>query len=204
MAFVPVPGVVQANVRFELADQLIENVLNFRYEGTPFGTAVLAIQTSLEAVWWATLRPKISVAMTNTETYYTDLSDVAGPVDTQPPFPDATGGSGVEYAPNNVAFVVTHRTANRGRSYRGRTYIAGISNDNIEGNEVIPAAVTAIVAAFNNLRTDLATSDILFTVVSRFHDGAPRVEGLDTAVTLSLARDAFVDSQRRRLPGRGR
>lgn len=204
MPFVPIPGVVQANVRFLLAGQIIENVMCFRYEGTPFGDAVLAIQTSLESAWWAAIQPWISVAMTNTETYYTDLTDEAGPVSTQPAFPSPAGGNVHEYVPNQVAFCVTHRTANRGRSYRGRTYIAGISGDYVEGNVVVPDALAGIVSGFNALRTDLALNDILFTIASRQHNGAPRVVGIDTAVILSLARDNVVDSQRRRAPGRGR
>jgi hypothetical protein len=45
--------------------------------------------------------------------------------------------------------------------------------------------------------------DAVHVVVSRYHLGAPRVTGIATPVITYLATDNNVDSQRRRLTGRG-
>lgn len=198
--FVPVPGTLQANVRFTLAGQLVENVLCFQYQGTPFGTAVSGIHALLGASWWNTLRACISNQITSVETYYTDLSDQAGPVSSQPPFTNASGAHASHAVPNNVAFVITHRTANRGKSYRGRSYIAAMAQDFVVGNTVTTAGVNNCVLAFEALRTAASAALVPFVIVSRRHDKAWRTVGLATVVTTCVARDSRVDTQRGRLP----
>jgi len=42
-----------------------------------------------------------------------------------------------------------------------------------------------------------------WVVVSRFHDNAPRTAGVVSFINAATVVDATVDSQRRRLPGRG-
>lgn len=202
--FIPVAGVLQANVRFLLEGQQIENVLNFRYDGTPFGEAALTIWELLDVSWWQGMRPNLSGDLTNTETYIVDLSDQAGAVATFPPFTTPGGGATGSPVPNNAALCITHRTANRGRSYRGRTFIPGIAKSVVNGSFVQQATVDALAGNFNDMRTTALAADLPFVIVSRRHNNAPRVVGLETAVTLCVARDNVLDSQRRRTPGRGR
>lgn len=202
--FIPVPGVLQANVRFTLEAQQVENVLCFRYDGTPFGDAAAQVWAGIELALWNNMRDQISTECVNTETYIVDLSSEAGPVASFPPFASPAGAASGPPVPNNAALVITHRTANRGRSYRGRTYVAGISKSIMFGSYLTQSAVDDVAAAFNTLRTTMEDDSIPFTIVSRRHNNAPRVEGIDTVVTLSLARDNVLDSQRRRTPGRGR
>jgi hypothetical protein len=202
--FIPVPGVLQANVRYVLEGQQIENVLCFRYDGTPFGTAATTIWGILNTSWWPSLRAQISTECVNTETYMVDLSDEAGPVASFGPFTNPAGAASGPPVPLNAALCITHRTANRGRSYRGRTFIAGIAKSIQFGSYLTQSAVDAMAASFIDLGSDALTADVPFVVVSRHHNKAPRVTGIDTVVTLSVARDNVLDSQRRRTPGRGR
>lgn len=197
--FVPVPGVVQVNIRFTLLGHSVENVLNFRYSGTPFGTAVSGIQTLLNAEWWPPIRGALSNQLTHIENYYTDLTDQAGPVSSQGAFSSPTGGHASASAPNNVAVVVTHRTANRGKSYRGRTYLAGLAKDFLTGNTVSGSAITVFEAGFNDLIEAADVALVPFVIVSRRHNKEWRTEGIDTVVTTSLCRDDQVDTQRGRL-----
>jgi hypothetical protein len=197
--FVPVPGVLQCNLRFTLLGHSVENVLCFRYGGTSFPTAVSGIQTILQTEWWNPIRGALSNQLLHIENYYTDLSDQAGPVSSQPAFSSPTGGHASPSVPGNVAVVVTHRTANRGKSYRGRTYLAGLGKDFLTGNTVSGSAIAVFETGFNDLIDATNAALVPFVIVSRRHNNDGRVEGIDTVVTLSLCRDDQVDTQRGRL-----
>lgn len=202
--FIPVPGVLQANVRFSLEGQQIENVMCFRYDGMPFGAAAAAVYDVLNTVWWDGFRAQIASECVSVENYMVDLSDEAGPVAALPAFTNAAGAATGFPVPNNAALVITHRTANRGRSYRGRTFVAGIAKSVVSGSYVDPGVVSDIVNAFNDMVDASQAAEVPFTIASRRHNKNPRVEGIDTIVTLCVARDNVLDSQRRRSPGRGR
>lgn len=203
MPFVPVPDVLQYNLRLTCAGQQIENVLHFSYAGSDFATAAADLYPLVRDELWALLRVQLSNQISNTASYLTDQSSDSGPVATFGPFTSPTGQSPIFSAPNNVAFVVTHRTAARGRSFRGRSYICGIPADQINGSLVSSGFLSGVVAAFNNMRTAAETAGYPFVIVSRFTNGNPRVIGVATSVTTCVAIDNAVDSQRRRLPGRG-
>lgn len=204
MPSIPVLNVLQANIRFTLDAQQIENVLNFIYPVDDFEGAADSVYSTLNDVWWAAIRTYLSDAVFSNETYIVDLNDINGAVATKQPFTPNRGANGNYGVPNNSAFVITHRTASRGKSYRGRTYISGIATPNIEGNYITQGAADALVGAFNSMRTALAADNVLFCIVSRQQGGDKLTVGQSTPVQLSVARDRVMDSQRRRSPGRGR
>lgn len=200
--FIPVPSTIQANVRFTMAGQLLENVLCFEYN-TDFKSAADALYASLEIAFWSTLRTALSNQLTSNGTYMVDLSTQDGPVATFPVFTNPSGASAIGAAPNNVAYCVTHRTAKRGRAYRGRSYIAGLPLDKVANSLLDPGNRDTIVSAFNDLRADAASNSLTFVIASRYLNNAPRVTGVATPVEISVGRDLALDSQRRRLPTRG-
>ena len=201
--YVPVPGVLQANVRFSLAGQLIENCLCFSYADSDFDTAVPQIQTILEDTWWAVLRGALSNQIVHTECYFVDLSSASGFTASTPAFTPPQGSSPIFAMPNSVAICVSHRTANRGRSFRGRTYITGIPSDQQNASRLNPGPMATILDAFTQMREAANTAALPFVIVSKRSGGAPRAIGLSTPVTQSVIIDNVLDSQRRRLPGRG-
>jgi len=200
--FIPVPNTIQANIRFTMAGQLLENVLCFEYN-TDFKSAADALYASLETAFWSTLRTALSNQLTSNGTYMVDLNTQDGPVATYPVFTNPSGASAIGAAPNNVAYCVTHRTAKRGRAYRGRSYIAGLPLDKVANSLLDPGNRDTIVSAFNDLRADAASSSLTFVIASRYLNNAPRVTGVATPVEISVGRDLALDSQRRRLPTRG-
>jgi len=114
------------------------------------------------------------------------------------------GISGGDALPASMAIVVTLRTALRGRSYRGRNYVGGISDSSVEGvNLVKPAFRAECVDVFNDLIGGTIVTQGAWVVVSRFHDKVPLTTGVTTVVNTVLTVDNVLDSQRRRLPGRG-
>jgi len=60
-----------------------------------------------------------------------------------------------------------------------------------------------ILDAFTQLITQSNVAGIPFVVVSKKSGGLPRAIGLSTPVQQSVIVDNILDSQRRRLPGRG-
>jgi len=201
--YIPVPACLQANVRWTLDGQQIENVLNFSYLTMSFEAAAPLVAGALDAAWWASMRVQYSGSLVHQSTYIVDLSSQTGPIAVFPQFDDPAGAAAGSAVPSNAALCITHRTASRGRSFRGRTYMSGIAKSVVDNSEVSTGVVSDIVNAFNELRVALAADDINFAVVSRYENKLPRDIGIATYVTLSEARDNVVDSQRRRLPGRG-
>ncbi len=58
------------------------------------------------------------------------------------------------------------------------------------------------VSDYANLNGDIEDADFFHSIVSYVEDGEPRVTGLVTPVT-AYESDGVMDSQRRRLTGRG-
>jgi hypothetical protein len=98
----------------------------------------------------------------------------------------------------NVTLTISWRTGLAGRKYRGRNYIAGVA-------EAFVTALDAITPAFLSAVSSVA--DYLFNaplvagglVPCVFHLGPDTVTQIQSYVI-----EAIIDSQRRRLPGRGR
>lgn len=203
MPFVPIPATLQANIRFLLAGQQCEICLHFSYADSDFETAVDNVGDAIATEWWPVARAFLSNQLVSNGIYFVDQSSASGPVSLRAPFATPQGASSIFAAPGNVAFTITHRTANRGRSYRGRSYMLGIPADQIGAGLLSTGARDAYVSAFNTLRLEAASDGNPFVIASRYANGSPRTTGVATPVTQCEAVDLVVDSQRRRLPGRG-
>jgi len=110
-------------------------------------------------------------------------------------------GSG-DPLPNQLAAVVTLRTALAGKSYRGRAYFSGaIEAENDSTGHIAAGLNTALVTFMTNVQTDLATSGITLAVISRPRSSPPfpiAWAGAVTPVTAIVTRDTEWDTQRRR------
>lgn len=108
--------------------------------------------------------------------------------------------------PNELAAVVTLRTALAGKRYRGRVYFSGANEAQNSGTGTIEGAFnTAIVTFMTNVQADMGTQGITLSVLSRptYLNLAPPADtmvwpGALTPVTAITARDTAWDSQRRR------
>jgi hypothetical protein len=118
--------------------------------------------------------------------------------------PPAVGAQATEAMSNNVAFCVTLRTAHRGRGSQGRLYLAGLSVAQVTGNYVDTVPAAAIVAGVKTVIDAMALSGYTACVYSRRENNEWLATGGVAYVQAVLATDLTVDSQRRRLPGRGR
>ena len=120
---------------------------------------------------------------------------------TQTILPLTTGnvGTGVGGpAAANAAAVISLRTAQIGRSFRGRFYVGGLIRTNLATAQTIDNATTTFYATtFQDFIDALAALNMTLVVVSRFAAGVARVVNLATEI-ISIIVDNKVDSQRRR------
>lgn len=205
MVFVPGPNIAQAEIRMVQDSQQIENVLYFDMGGvaTPSDYEQLAFDLWQ---WWAADRAPLTAPQVSlVEVYVTDLTSDTAPVysytGTSGPI---TGTAASAVLPANVTICVSFRTAGRGRSARGRNYVPGLTEADVVNNTLDAGTAGSILEAYQELLPEGAITTGTWVVFSREEDGAPRTIGLAQPVTSVVITDRTVDSQRRRLPGRGR
>ena len=210
MPFVPVPNAALVEVRMLWDGQHVENTLWFEGSSPLDGGSLTALA---EAVgnWWITFyRTNISSAVRLVEVFASAMDTNTSPTGTFVPSTPQVGTGGSEALPNNVSLTVSFRTAARGRSNRGRNYVVGLLDDQVNENTVDPLILADWIAAYSELIGVATALDLTWVVASRFSgvdgdgDPIPRVTGVTTPITAVVIVDPIIDSQRRRLPGRGK
>lgn len=201
--FIEVPGVIQLQAVYRVVGQTCENVFHCKHTGSIGATELFAL-TAVVRNWWHTVEKAAHEAdVSLVKVMATDLTTQTSLGVEEPATSPSTGTAvGSVTMPNNVTVAVKWLTGLRGRSFRGRTYHVGIRAIQTSGQEITTSMQTLLASNYTTLWTSLnATGDVM-GVVSRFHDKAPRVTGVFTPIT-GLSIDLTLDSQRRRLPGRG-
>lgn len=204
MSFVAAPQIVQVEVRCTLDSQRVENVFDIDALTTVTPTIVDDI-TNLVSVWaqdtYFDLLPH-NVALR--EVVGTDLTTITGTQVTITPSGSVVGAVAANALANETTLCISHRTGNRGRSARGRSYVLALPVDEVAGNNVAAGWADLLVAAFETLRTRVNTAGWAWVVVSRRSGGVPRPGGpVYFPITTNLVTDLIVDSMRRRKPGVG-
>lgn len=211
MPFVPVQNVALVETRCTLDFQQVENTLYFRFPAIP-GSSVLTTLGNEVLTWWQNVfAPLVSSALVLREVVVTDLSSATGPQVTVVPTGLLQGGNLIGPIANSNTLTVSFRTANRGRSFRGRNYVLGLSSSDLSGaNNIKGTTITALVTAYEGLFDVADNASAVWVVVSRFSGvdasgkPVPRVTGISTDITTVVVVDDVLDNQRRRLPKRGK
>lgn len=210
MAFVPVPNTIEVDVIYLLDGQRMENTLYFE---NPSGWTVGDIITWLDELNTfisSELMPLLTSAIQFIELAARLLdtaSSIGASVSIVPP---VSGGVVGEQLPNNVTYTISFKTGLTGRSFRGRNYVPGLGLDAVNGNSIAAATRTGLLAFYTELKARALTNGTPWVVVSRYSGvnpttgkPIPRAVGVTTEVQSITTYDNTVDSQRRRLPGRG-
>lgn len=203
MPFVPVPNTLMAEIRYLFDGEQAENTLYFEFGSTPGIADAEALADALFTWWDTNVKPIQSSAAALREIFVTDLSSQNSFTHarvTSPPSPGQAAGQGL---PNNVTTVISLRTHQRGRSFRGRNYWVGLTESQVDVNTVSGTVLANIQAAYVAIQNAIQGLGAQWVVVSRFSNGQPRTTGVTTPITSVATVDNTVDSQRRRLPGRG-
>jgi hypothetical protein len=209
MAFVPANKVAQAELVYLWNEQVVETVLNFL--GLNDWTAGELHDLGSRLVqWWTTyLAPSLSTQIQLQMVRVRDISTANGiGVEYSDGLP-VSGNLNTASVPNNVTVAVKHSSGLTGRSFRGRTYVPGLAAGDINVNTLLIAPLQALHLAFQNLDIVNDVNGALHVILSKYSGvdaqgrPLPRATAIATPV-LSYSVDPIVDSQRRRLPGRGR
>lgn len=205
MAFIPAPQTIQAEMRFLASTQKVENVLYFQASAGVTPALMTTLGNALVTWWNANLKTHVSTAVSLNEVYLTDLSTETSPTVSYVTGLPSAGGNASESMPFNVSLCISFRTANRGRSGRGRNYAIGLTEGDVAGNSVLSGFTTPLTTAYTALiGAGTFVAGLQFCVVSRRFHKADRTIALVQPVTSVVLVDTVVDSQRRRLPGRGK
>jgi len=201
MAFIPALGILKVVQKMTWDGQEVRNIYHVD-PNTGITPTVMALVTDLFWDWWDTsLQATLCSDLTLYEFEAIDMTTASSPS-----FPDirtpAVGDNAQDSVPNNVALCVSWLTGLRGRSFRGRTYIPGISDQSFTGSDVGSSNAAAYAGVFDDLLADLFVAGMDLVVASYFTGGAPRAAALVTPI-IEVAVNRIADSQRRRLPGRG-
>jgi hypothetical protein len=202
MAFQPAPSILQTTLEGRMDNQLTINDLFWFSSGAITASSVNSLLTNLFNWLNTSLSPLLSRDMAYTRIRAVDLGSATGLAQETPaPF---AGGVDVEAAPNNVAACVSLRTAQRGRSGRGRNFIPGIPNSVITLNTLDPTFVTDLVNAYAILPgAGGFTAGWELVVLSRVTGGVPRTVGIGIPVTDVTMVGNSVRSMRSREIGHG-
>lgn len=208
MVYVPVINVAQTEIRGSIYGQDVENTLYWSHIGGAIDTAAIqGLATAIEQWWYTSGQTKLPQAYQYREVLATDLTTATAPTATA----DAEGGFVGTYPtdantmPGNCTICVTFRTNGRGRSSRGRNYWPGLPRNTVVGNSVNVAYTGQIESMYQNLLPNGLNPPPgwQWVIVSRWLNKVQRPVGAILPVTDVVFANQYVDSMRRRLPGRG-
>jgi len=210
--FIPAPNTALVEMVYTCAGQIIENTFHVQ-KSSPFTALELqGLATAFDnwdgvgASRWALLRANNCVLQQiKTKALDTASSPVYIFV-----LPVARGGAGAGGSlPLNVTFCLTLQTGLAGRSQRGRIYFPGIQSGQVQAapaqNQIVAATANQMVTDLNNLIAAVAAlgAGYKMVVTSYYNNGAWRSVAQNSIITNAAYADLNLDSQRRRLAGRG-
>lgn len=203
LPFIPAPNCVEVVLRFTWQGQRVAITLSFEGAAPATAASMTTLAGAIETWWKASLKPLTVSTVTLNDIVVTALDSASAPGIT---YPITSGGAGTAAGasvPSNSTITTTFVTALRGRSYRGRNYFVGLNTGQLQNAVQLSTTVAAsILAAYASLPGNVAASGFTHVVISRFTGNAPRVTAVATPVT-AYQQEIFMDSQRRRLAGRG-
>lgn len=201
--FIPATNTVKLELCYTYNSQKTENVFYFTKTGGEPSVDDMTTFAGVVKDWWNTnMKPLTLNTMALRLIRVTDMTTENAPgIEYSTGLPLSGTIASTSQPPNNVCVTVKWVTGLRGRSYRGRTYHMGFDGAAMSAaNTIGNALVTSLQSAYRLLRTVDVGWEMV--VVSQMHAGSWRASAVCTPI-LDCGIDATVDSQRRRLPGRG-
>jgi len=204
MARPPAENVAEAIMVFSQDGQFLMNKHHYLNTAGWDAGSLNNLGTALLEWWENNLQEHVPDEVSLVSIDVIDLTEGSGlGISVTEGLPSQGAGTGVPM-PNNVTLAVKKGTGFIGRSFRGRTYHIGLTEAQVAGNTVDSAVLEVLRDAYDGLKEPAGMLiPIDLCVLSEWADGEQRTEGICTVVT-GIGIDPTVDSQRRRLPGRGR
>jgi hypothetical protein len=199
MAPVYIPNWIYGVLQMQSLGQIIETTFSLRKDSgpTPNGTSLVQLATD----WWNHHATELRACYTTGTNFMSvtlrDMSGASGAegVYTLPPGTNGTTATGS--LPLGSALVASLRSSTVGRSGRGRWYFGGLPGDKQVGNTMSGSYIVQLLSAAGLMASFSGNSTFATTacVASRTHAALYPI--------ISVLADIFIDSQRRRLTGRG-
>lgn len=204
MAFQPAPGVARLETVYAIPGGIAENVFHIKTTDDWSAEFLESLCTTFEEWWRAEMKPIQSQDISLTTIKARDLTTEFASYFELPVTTDNDGDIASPVMPGNVTASIKWTTGLTGRSTRGRTYHIGLAESQCAGSEITSGQRTAMLAAYDALEGYLTAEEPGWTmaVLSRVQNGATLPEAIAYEIT-GMALDVFLDSQRRRLSGRG-
>lgn len=200
---IELPDCARMVMQYSCFGQTIENVFYFQRSGGYDGTALDDLNAAATTSWTANIRPHLPGAIT-LETITSTGTECVAPAQDIDVVGAAGSNVGAVFETTGQTFAIKFGTALAGRSYRGRMYWPVLM-----ASEVNDAKLSAVFAGQIRSGVEDFFADILadtgdqHVIASYVHDCEWRDTGVATNVTSYSYTDLNLDSQRRRLPGRG-
>ncbi len=201
----PVASTSRVVLEWTWAGQLCANVLHYLNTTGSGGPQAADIGAKIVGNFNTATRAVITTGCALTRIGVTPLDPSPPPSQDYATGLPLAGTSGSPSMPNNVTAAASFRTAFRGRSFRGRAFVVGLTEAGITANAIEPTVITAWLNFWEAMRVLEPTggeATYQLAVVSYMSGGVLRPVPIATPVT-SITMDGIVDTQRRRLPGRG-
>lgn len=201
MAFQRVPNTIVLQVRATLGGELVENGFFYQKASTPLQADVDAA-VSNASNWWETFwQPAMSGDYVVREFFARSLdSEIAvQAVDDSDAGEFGDLGSA---CPGNVSLAVARKSGFTGRGARGRIFIAGVPENQVDATMRTNTTYTGLITdALVGLDTLMAADSLFPVIVHRVSGGVPLVPAVVLPLLTWIVTDLIVDSQRNRLPG---
>jgi len=203
MAFVPAPNCAEAIINWDTPGGRNLNVCNFKFAGSYIQDDIDALAAAVDSAVGTDMLP-----LTSGDSAYvgTHVRGLAATVDLEALNVDSIGagtamGGGL---PTNASHCISLRTGLTGRSARGRFYTVGMATSAQASADAVSVTYSnAYIDALENMSAAAALEGWTFVVLSRQNNGIVLTTAVARPITTMLAVDLNIDSQRRRLAGRG-
>lgn len=204
MPFVPAVDVCESEVICSIDGQIVETTQYWQSSAAMSGSLMATLAAALETWWTDFMAPGLSSAISLTGIAVTDLTTATSEGIFRPVVPSVPGEGDSPPLPNNVALCVSFRTQFRGRSSRGRNYVVGLQESQTTRSHVDAGVSDFFITAYQQLQgAGDFVAGLQWGVLSRRFENDWRTAGLFRPITAVTVVDDVLDSQRRRLPGRG-
>lgn len=202
-AFIPVPNVAKLTMGYRMNDSDMMNVHYFEKSGGWNASSIEQLAVEAAAAWGAHLSALQPAALTLRTATALSLFEPDSNVFELPVSSEGTRPG--EILPGNVTLAVKFLTGFSGRSRRGRMFWLQLVEDDVANDtvdaEFLEDLLNGIAQFFQAIETAITGTN--HVVVSYCQDGLWLTEG-ETTVVNGYTSEGIVDSQRRRLTGRGR
>lgn len=200
--FIPANSVARVEMIYTEYGNVLENIFHFWKGGGEISLLDMELLVTYMSGWFTDhVKTYTTIDLSLTKIRVRDLTASDSMGIEEAISPAIAGIHNSPGLPTNVTGAVKLNTQYSGRSFRGRSYICGLCEDSVVGDTIEAGVVTQVISAYREL-VDTPPTGFQYVVVSFYSNHLPRANGVITPI-LYPTMDGFVDSQRRRLSGRG-